>query len=594
MTSGIQNSYISLYSNIGITENSVIESEIYSKARSKGYIEVQSLNDLKSDCELLSALFLIKFDNGVILSDKYDFETPLENDKLGNTKSMSFNTFTDLMFTIEESNDSCFKIEWSSSDSDISVTVYDPKGTDIYYQFNLNEPTYNNINYNYNAKAIDHRCTGMRFFFIPKVEVDDNSIESNNFFSFSSSPNFLRVQTDHSLIHFILFKYTKDNNQFCQMVELESGNMRQYTYGYEIKNWIVDPFTNYERTIPPVSNLVRIFSNRDKISILFGKGDVSDDKLSERDLFTLRYIKSGTWLINMDDSEGCTLDGIWNKFDDSITVITGEVGALSSNQFMYGDGTVTKNNGGFVYVNGNVDENNRGRVYGNGIVGKNNGGKVYGNRLVTNNANGGNVYGNGNVTKNNNGCNVYGNGNVGNNNVANVYGNGNVDANKIGKVYGNGKVSTNTGNVYGNGKIGNDDNANLGDYYGNDKTWDVSSQTINGEIIKTGNNGQEIEGNKITGNGNTINCSVIYDDSNNVKGNTINGNGNVINGFRVYGSGNIIEGNTITGDENIINPNYIDGGVPGTIENPSKIYGNKNIINDPKDVVVKGTMNIFN
>ena len=240
MTSGIQNSYISLYSNIGIPENSEIESEICLKAISKGYIEVQSLNNLKSDCELLSAFFLIKFDNGVILSDKYDFETPLENDKLGNTKSISFNTFTDLMFTIEESNDSCFKIEWSSSDSDISVTVYDPNGTNIYYQFSLNEPDYNNIsynyiNYNYNAKTKGYQCIGMRFFYLFKI-APDNFIESKNFFSFSSSPNFLRVQTDHSLIHFILFKYTKDNNQFCQMVELESGSMRQYTYGYEIKN----------------------------------------------------------------------------------------------------------------------------------------------------------------------------------------------------------------------------------------------------------------------------------------------------------------------------------------------------------------------
>ena len=590
MTSGIRNSYISLYSNIGITDNSGIESEIYSKATSKGYIEVQNLNDLKSNYEIISAFFLIKFDNGVILSDKYDFETPLAINTKGNTKAISFNTFTDLMFTVEESSDSCFKIEWSSSDSDISVTVYDPNGTDIYYQFNLNEPTYNNINYNYNAKAIDHRCIGMRFFFIPKAEVDDSSIESNNFFSFSSPPNFLRVQTDHSLIHFILFKYTKYNNQLCQMVELESGGMRQYTYGYKIKKWILYPFTTYEREITPDSNLVRIFSNRDKISILFGKDNVSDDDLSDDD-FTLRCVRykednnyKWKWFANID--EGCTLDGIWNKFDDSITVITeGDLYRLEENQFMYGNGIVEFNDG-YVYGNGKVI-NNYGKVYGNGNV-ENNSGYVYGNGEVTTNS--GDVPGNSKVPTNSGY--VYGNGNV-TTNSGYVPGNGNVLTNKLG-VYGNGDVEINDGLVYGNGRVGGYDNPNLDNvnYYGNGKKWNVNYRTINGGIIETGNTYQEIDGNEITGGSNNINCSVIYDDSNTVKCNTINGNGNVINGFRVYGSGNKIEGNKINGNSNVINPNYVTG-TSVECEN-TEITGNYNIINDPNAVVLKGTMNIFN
>ena len=336
---------------------------------------------------------------------------------------------------------------------------------------------------------------------------------------------------------------------------------------------------------------------------MFGKENVSDDDLSDDD-FTLRYIKNGDWLIHMDDSEEYALNGIWNKFDDNITVITGDddVDTLGSNQFMYGDGHV-ENNYGYVYGNGDVT-NNHGNVYGNGIVNNNYEGGVYGNSNVKTNL--GLVFGNGSAE--NNYAAVHGNGNVENNGgkvengegqvntfYGKVYGNGDVEKNTYySKVYGNGRVKTNLGLVYGNGKIGNNDNPDLGEYHGNGLDFNVENQTINGEIIKTSNTSRTIEGNTINGNGNTINCSVINVIRNVVHGNTINGDSNIINGFRVYRPNNTIEGNIITGDGNKINPNYIDSGATSTIENPSKIYGNKNIINDPKAVVVKGTMNVFN
>ena len=200
-------SRISLYSNIGIT--SAYENEIVSEAESKGYFEVENANDLKSDYEIAGAIFLIKFENGAMLSDKYDFENPLKVDVKGNTTSMSSNAFTDLMFTSEESSSYCFKLQWSSSDTNVSATVYGPDDY-AYYQFKLNGgSTYNNnINYNYNAKTIGQTCIGMRFFFKPDlVQVSDDVIESNKFFSFSMAPNFLRVQTDHSLIHYIKKHY---------------------------------------------------------------------------------------------------------------------------------------------------------------------------------------------------------------------------------------------------------------------------------------------------------------------------------------------------------------------------------------------------
>ena len=442
----------------------------------------------------------------------------------------------------------------------------------------------------------------MRFFYLYEI-APDSLIESNKFFSFSMVPNFLRVQTDHSLIHYILFKYTKDDDEFCEMIELEEGKMRDYTYGYQIKKWIINPYTINEEEITPKATLVRIFSNRDRISILFGKDDKKDEELKDSD-FTLRYKKnesSGTWDNHIDDSKNCVLTGIWNKFDDDIEVITeGNVSNLSDKQFMYGDGN-TDNNSGQVYGNGTV-KTNWGAVYGNGDVTVNNRKNVYGNGFVERNSE--RVYGNGQVKWND--AYLNGSGYTRFNNHNNVYGNGYVYCNYQGcYVYGNGDVLSNINGfrVFGNGRVYKNgnwvDNDVTGAYYGNGMTWgskesEISGQTLNSGIIKT-NTDQEIKGNEITGNGNTVNCSVIYASNKKVIGNTIKGDSNTINGFRVYGTGNTIEGNTITGNKNIINPNYIDSNATGTTVNKSEVYGNQNVINDPDSVVViRGTMNIFN
>ena len=400
--------------------------------------------------------------------------------------------------------------------------------------------------------------------------------------------------------------------------------MRQYTYCYGIYSWTEAKNGDQEEYMDIENKIIRIYSNRDRISFLIGDSpnDNNDDRVFEEDLFTFRCIKRNygwNWLCLLDDENDCTLTGIWIEFINGINVITGgNVETLSSNQFMYGNGTVTKNTaGGNVYGNGDVPTNS-GNVSGNGNV-TNNAGNVYGNGAVSKNIYG-NVYGDGAVDTNNSA--VHGNGNVNTNNNGLVYGNGNVTNNNSG-IFGNGDVKNNNGFVYGNGKKGSDDNiyprtetinseVTNQDVYGYGNTVNVnglSIYNINGYIYKDNDGLSEntAKANTVNGISNTsssspvaiVNSSVVYisgkeDEKITVEGNIVNGDRNVINGFRIYGKHMIVKGNVITGNYNTINPNYMDENADDITFEPHKIIGNYNIINDPNAVVIKGTMNIFN
>ena len=142
-----------------------------------------------------------------MLSDCHNFNQPVKANEKVQPISLTNNSFVDNIHFTMMAGEAKFAFEWTYSSSEFSATIYSAyNNNDIYYQFKLNGGcTYNNINYYYNAHTLDQTLDGMRFFYGLKI-APDSLIESNNFFSFSMAPNFLRVQTDHSLIHYILFK----------------------------------------------------------------------------------------------------------------------------------------------------------------------------------------------------------------------------------------------------------------------------------------------------------------------------------------------------------------------------------------------------
>lgn len=613
-------SFISLYSNTG-TDSSV--GSIIESAINNSFEEISGPISIGENWRLCSILFIMQFENGKILADRYDFlDSVIFRENPVNPISLTVNSFTPVQFTLCLHNEFVFK--WSGDSSAFNFTVYNGKvdSNSIYCSFG-SQKIYNYIDFNYNIDVKEVQLLSMNVLCKwEKPEGDDV-----NYFPLSYSPNFLRVQTDHSSIKSIKYTYTEDNGQgkdeYTGIINLTNGIMRQYTYCYGIESWKETKNGDQEEDMASTNEMIRIYSNRDRISFLIDEpGD--DNDVFEEDLFTFRCIKRNygwNWLCLLDDENNCTLTGIWIKFDDSITVMTGgDVDELSSNQFMYGNGNVTTNKRGKVYGNGVTT--NCSYVYGNGKV-TTNYGFVFGNVDVTSNTNNGLVSGNGNVPTNSGY--VFGNGDVATND-GEVYGNGIVPTNS-GYVYGNGIVTTNDngGNVYGNGKIGSNDNiypptetinsvvANQ-DVYGYGNTVNITNglrRVINGYIYKDSDNDKLSENtakaNTVNGRSDTIsnfpvaiiNSSVVYisgeeDNKITVEGNTVNGDRNVINGFRIYGKHMIVKGNAITGNYNTINPNYIDENADDITFENAKIIGNHNIINDPNAVVLKGTMNIFN
>ena len=620
-------SFISLYSNKG-TDSSV--DSIIDNATNNSFEVISDPISIGKNWRLCSILFIMQFENGKVLADRYDFlDSVIFRENPVNPISLTINSFTPVQFTLCLHNEFVFK--WSSNGSAFNFTVYNGKvdSNSIYCSFSQTESTssqtestYNYIDFNYNKDVENIQLLSMNVL----CKWEKPGRDDVNYFPLSYSPNFLRVQTDHSSIQSIKYTYTKDNGQgkdkYTGIINLKNGIMRQYTYCYGIDSWTEAENGGQGVDMGPTNEMIRIYSNRDRISFLIDGPD-DDNDVFEEDLFTFRCIKRNygwNWLCLLDDENNCTLTGIWIKFDDNIAVITGgDVEELSSDQFMYGNCKVTTNdNGGKVYGNGDVNHNSgyESNVYGNGKVVINYRGNVYGNGKVTNNS--GNVYGNGFV--NNNGVHVFGNGNV-TTNRGFVYGNGNVDDNSNGNIYGNGNVNnTNNSNVYGNGKKGNDDNIYPStetinsavtdqDVYGYGNTvtiTDGNSHVINGYIYEQELSDNTAKANTVNVRYNTsssapvaiVNSSVVYiseeDKKITVEGNTVNGDSNVINGFRIYGKHMIVKENVITGNYNTINPNYMDESADDITFEPHKIIGNYNIINDPNAVVIKGTMNIFN
>lgn len=628
-------SFISLYSNTG-TDSSV--GSIIESAINNSFEEISGPISIGENWRLCSILFIMQFENGKILADRYDFlDSVIFRENPVNPISLTVNSFTLIQFTLCLHNE--FVFEWSSNSSAFNFTVYNGKvdSNSIYCSFSSTESKYNYIDFNYNNDVENIQLLSMNVLCKwEKPEGDDV-----NYFPLSYSPNFLRVQTDHSLIQSIKYTYTKDNGQgkdeYTGIINLTNGHMRQYTYCYGIESWKETKNGDQEEDMASTNEMIRIYSNRDRISFLIDEpGD--DNDVFEEDLFTFRCIKRNygwNWLCLLDDENNCTLTGIWIEFINGINVITGgNVETLSSNQFMYGNGDVNTNNSGRVYGNGKVNTNT-GYVFGNGDVVTNNAaGKAYGNGNVENNY--GAVYGNGTVENNGgkveNGDGtvetfygyVYGNCNVNGNDVSGFfYGNGNVE-NNYGGVYGNGDVTNNDhGAVRGNGKIGSNDNiyprtetinseVTNRDVYGYGNKVTITNglyRVINGYIYNDNDELSEntAKANTVNGKSNTslflplaiVNSSVVYisgteDNKITVEGNTVNCDSNVINGFRIYGKHMIVKGNAITGNYNAINPNYMDENADDITFEPHKIIGNYNIINDPNAVVLKGTMNIFN
>ena len=618
-------SFISLYSNTG-TDSSV--QSIIDNATNNSFEVVSDPISIGKNWRLCSILFIMQFENGKILADRYDFlDSVIFRENPVNPMSLTINSFTPIQFTLCLHNEFVFK--WASDSSAFNFTVYNGKvdSNSIYCSFSQTESTssqtestYNYIDFNYNNDVENIKLLSMNVL----CKWDKPEDDYVNYFPLSYSPNFLRIQTDHSSIQSIKYTYTKDNGQgkdkYTGIINLKNGIMRQYTYCYGIKSWTEAENGGQGVDMGPTNEMIRIYSNRDRISFLIDEqGD--DNDVFEDDLFTFRCIKRNygwNWLCLLDDENDCTLTGIWIKFDGKTVITGGDVDELSSNQFMYGNGTVTKNTaGGNVYGNGDVPTNS-GNVSGNGNV-TNNAGNVYGNGAVSKNIYG-NVYGDGAVDTNN--SNVHGNGNVNTKNNGIIYGNGNV-TNNYGDVFGNGDVKNNNASVHGNGRIGNDDNiypraetinsevANTSVYgYGNTVNVNgLSIYNINGYIYKDNDELSEntAKANTVNGISNTsssppvaiVNSSVVYisgkeDNKITVEGNIVNGDRNVINGFRIYGKHMIVKGNAITGNYNTINPNYMDKNAYDITFENAKIIGNYNIINDPNAVVIKGTMNIFN
>ena len=641
-------SFISLYSNVGIKAD--LEESIIKGAESKKFLEADS--NIQDIWKLESVMFLLKFENGVILSDRYDFNSEnVNHDDETDTYTVSAISLTNNSFTTNEFTtilgNNALLIDYSGNYSTDSVnfTIYvnEKKEQNIYYSCTL---TSTSSNWVYNYKKFNYNKDTENAGDLISVRVFCKwNKDTANFFSLAFKPNFLRVQTNHSSIINIAYKYTKNNNEYTGTISINVYGMRQYSYIYTISEWKEKDGTGEETDKwSSDNNYLRIYSNRDKISFLIGKpNDEKDDEdiytdsdgnLTEN--FTMRYTKEDDewkWLNNLGD--GCTLTGIWVKFND-ISIITSNttVNELIGDQFMYGNGTViynkegyvysdctVKTNGGenaaFIYGNGNV-ETNKNFVYGNGNV-ETNKNFVYGNGNVTNND--GWVLGNGNVTTNYNDSYVYGNSNVTNNDYGNVYGNGDV-TNNYSKVYGNGTVDNNDGTISRGTEYDEDDEIidPEDNVYGNGKTI-----TVNDEIIERVINGLIFSESSVTTiPGNTVNIlketeysypntivnsSVIYDSNVTAVGNRIDGNTNVINGFRVYNNNVIIGGtrndneltgyngnvaNLIIGDYNVINPNYVEKDLTGVEISPNIVIGNYNIINDPNTIVLKGTCNVFN
>ena len=427
--------------------------------------------------------------------------------------------------------------------------------------------------------------------------------------------------------------------------------MRKYTYGYKINDWTENGIGKNFST-----EIVRIFSNRDRISILIGTPKDNDDTdIEDLNLnlgtYTFRLkrkkINKNTYTYSWLSKE-LKLTKIWIGFDSSRVEIINDnsgIDELGSNQFMYGKGNVNKNNGK-VYSDSAVTDN-YGEIYGDGDVAENNsGGKVYGNGFVGNEKDTiddvndgtatevyGNIYGNGGVGYNY-WAYVYGNSYI-NINEYYSYGNGNINTNKW-YVYGNGDVKNNYKDVYGNGRIYDDtygkwfDNTDISPSNGETITVTNKKTVVNGGII-TDTTNDPIKGNTVNTptnyksdvpnaivNNSVIHCSGTSDSKIHVYGNDITGNNNVINGFRIYKIdenetiehivvGNVrtnsdiynygytdLAANVIIGNYNVINPNYISNNKNDVKVYPNVVVGNSNVINDPDTIVLKGTCNIFN
>ena len=98
-------SFISLYSNVGINVNDY--DNIVNRA--KDYVNFETISN-SNQYLIESVLFLIKFKNGVLLSDKYDLEEPVAKGEEGTSKSIETNAFPVNLHlhktTIEENSDS--------------------------------------------------------------------------------------------------------------------------------------------------------------------------------------------------------------------------------------------------------------------------------------------------------------------------------------------------------------------------------------------------------------------------------------------------------------------------------------------------------
>ena len=619
-------SFISLYSNVGIKAD--LEESIIKGAE---FEEFEEFNNVILDSyQLQSVLFLAKFDNGALLSDRFDFSSGVEINTPSSPISLTTNSFTNEQFKTMLGKDA-LSLNWTSNSISISC------GNVEYYSYSINGTNnYNYMPFNYN------KCTDGKSLKSLRVFCKWNKY---GYFSLAFKPNFLRVQTNHEYINYIAYKYTKNNTEYTGIITLVNSynyydfSVRQYTGGYKIYEWKETDKDGNETDMISNGNYLRIYSNRDKISFLMGSkpnnSDNNDEDIYSNDIngdFTLRYTKEDDewkWLSNLGD--GCTLTGIWIKFLDRIKIITSNttVNELTEYQLMYGNGTVINNNEGYVYSNSTVVNNGeRSLVYGNGIVETNDSrGFVYGNGNVTTNkgsslTGGGKVYGNGNVTNNNGNSSVYGNGDV-ETNDGYVYGNGNTKNNKY-SVYGNGDVKTtwNIIAVYGNGRIFDKTN---GEWVDNTEP-PSDSHVINGNIINinTGDNIVETvkDINKDSTNNIVVNSCVIKcngtDDKNKiiVQGNIIRGNSNTVNGFRIYGNYITIGvdrsssktdlyveelknykqpvANVIIGNKNVINPIFVDENLTGVTQSLNVVIGNNNVINDPNTIVLKGTCNVFN